>query len=73
MDNKQHSDDEWLCEMVIGIDELRMLYDHICYSIEVWPGTPKRPYTEQQLLMDLKTKCFAMIMEYNITHSESNK
>ena len=31
-------EEEWMLTMHMGIDEVRMLYDHICYSIKIWPG-----------------------------------
>tara|TARA_Y100000310_G_C20414901_1_gene683828 strand:- start:488 stop:742 length:255 start_codon:yes stop_codon:yes gene_type:complete len=59
-------DEEWLLEMHMGIDEIRLLYDHICYSIETWPGSPRRPPEEQEYLHIMKNRLFAMIMEYNL-------
>ena len=50
----------------MGIDEIRLLYDHICYSIETWPGSPRRPPEEQEYLHIMKNRLFAMIMEYNL-------
>ena len=61
-------DEEWMMQITMGIDELRLLYDHVCYSIEVWPGAPRRPYEEQEYLKFLKARLFAMIMEYNLEH-----
>lgn len=61
-------DEEWMLEMHMGIDEVRLLYSHICFAIETWPGSPKRPPEEQEYLKILKTRLFAMIMEYNIEH-----
>ena len=29
-------DEEWMMQITMGIDELRLLYDHVCYSIEMW-------------------------------------
>ena len=60
---------DWYCQMNMGIDELRVFYDHICYSIEVWPGSPRRPAEEQEYLKNLKSKVFAMIMQYNLDNS----
>ena len=61
-------DEEWMMQITMGIDELRLLYDHVCYSIEMWPGAPRRPYEEQEYLIFLKARLFAMIMEYNLEH-----
>jgi len=51
----------------MGIHELRAFYDHLCYSIKMWPGSPARPVEEQQFLEYLKKQTFAMICEYNLT------
>ena len=55
---------EWIMEMQMGHDEIRMLYDHICYAIQTWPGSPARPAEEQEYLQILKTRLFAMLTEY---------
>lgn len=59
-------EEEWMLTMHMGIDEVRMLYDHICYSIKIWPGAPARPAEEQEYLQILKTRLFAMIMEHTL-------
>ena len=33
---EQIPDDEWYCEINMGIDEVRALYYHLCYAIETW-------------------------------------
>ena len=66
-------DEEWWCEMKMGIKEARMMYNHICYSIEVWPGSPRRPREEQEYLKILQMRFFAMIQEYNYTHLDTDK
>lgn len=59
--------DEWYCSVNIGIDEIRFMYSHLEYSLKMWPGSPARPVEEQQFLMDMKDKYFAMLMEYNFS------
>jgi len=54
----------------MGIDELRILYDHVCFSIETWPGSPRRPAEEQEYLKYLKGKLFSMICEYQFTEGK---
>jgi|TARA_B100001094_G_scaffold251426_1_gene249254 hypothetical protein len=61
---------DWYVQLTMGIDELRLFYDHICYSIEIWPGSPARPAEEQEYLMSLKYKTYAMILQY--THDQGN-
>jgi hypothetical protein len=59
--------EEWYCSVNIGIDEIRFMYSHLQYSLKMWPGSPARPVEEQQFLMDMKDKYFAMLMEYNFS------
>tara|TARA_B100001059_G_scaffold72425_1_gene69618 strand:+ start:668 stop:898 length:231 start_codon:yes stop_codon:yes gene_type:complete len=55
---------DWYVQLNMGINELRLFYDHICYSIEIWPGSPARPAEEQEYLKSLKYKTYAMLLEY---------
>ena len=59
--------DDWRCEMSFDIKATRALYEHICYSIQMWPGAPARPLEEQEFLQSLKTSLFSSIMDYNYT------
>ena len=42
-----------------------MLYSHVCYSLEMWPGSPARPAEEQEYLRILKMRLFSMITDYS--------
>ena len=64
------SEEEWNFEWSMNIKAIRLMYSHICYSIEMWPGAPARPAEEQEFLHDMKRKLFAMITEYNFYHGE---
>ena len=59
-------DGEWYCTFSMGIDEVRLLYSTICYAFETWPGAPKRPVEEQEFLKFMRSKTFAMLMEYQM-------
>ena len=63
----EHSSEgeEWMCEWRMDINATRLMYNHICYAIETWPGSPRRPTEEQIYLHDMKTKLFAMLTDYN--------
>ena len=65
---REFNQDEWHAMFAMDIHTLRMFYNHICYSIEKWPGAPARPVVEQEFLLDLKTQVFGMIMEYNLNN-----
>jgi len=59
-------EDEWYVEMIMDIDQLRALYSVIEFAYESWPGAPRRPVEEQEYLRHMKSKLFAMILEYNM-------
>ncbi len=54
-----------------GIDEVRAMYSHLLYAIQTWPGSPARPPEEQEWLLAMKERYFAMLMEYNFSENES--
>jgi len=64
---------EFYCEWKMGIEELRLFYSHLDYSIRMWPGSPARPEIEQEFLDKLKKTTFAMIQEYNFTYLEQDE
>ena len=39
---------DWYCSMNMGIDEVRLAYQHISFALETWPGSPARPPEEQE-------------------------
>ena len=51
-------------QLLLSIEEVRMLYDHTCYSFQMWPGAPARPYDEQEFLRYLKSQLFAILAEH---------
>ncbi len=55
-------------QLYININEVRMLYNHVNYAIETWPGSPARPPEEQEYLKQLKTQLFAMISDYTFEY-----
>ncbi len=59
--------EEYDFQWYIGIGEIRMLYSHVCYAIETWPGSPRRPAEEQEYLKSLRTRLFAMIADYSFS------
>ena len=65
--------DEWNCTVSLNIYQIRALYDHVCYSIKMWPGSPARPAEEQEMLQQAKERLFAMLMEYNFEYKDADK
>ena len=61
---------DWYAQVNMGIDETRMLYSVICYALETWPGHPARPLEEQEYLMYMKGKIFAMILDYQFSEGQ---
>ena len=68
-----YGSDEWLCTMTMNIHQIRSLYDSICYAYQMWPGAPARPYEEQEFLISMKERLFAMIMEHSFEMLEIDK
>ena len=63
-------EEDFLMQIFMGIDEIRVLYSHVCYAIETWPGSPAGPPEEQEYLMNLKQRLFAMICEYQFSGTQ---
>ena len=51
--------------MFLNIEDVRLLYSHVCYSLEIWPGSPARPVEEQEYLHHFKNQLFAMMADYS--------
>ena len=58
--------DEWSGTLTFNIQGARMLYNHLDYSLKMWPGSPARPAEEQEMIINLKNHMFAMKMDYNL-------
>lgn len=58
---------QWSATITMDINAVRMWYDFICYSIQMWPGAPARPVEEQEMLHNMKMKLFTLMMEHNLT------
>lgn len=68
-----YREDEWLCTITMNIETTLALYESICYSIKMWPGSPARPAQEQEFLQSMKERLFAMIMEHNFENNEVDR
>jgi hypothetical protein len=64
---------EWSCTVDLGIDDVRALHSSIAYLIEMWPGSPARPASEQEYLHYVKNQLFAMMMDYNYNYLTGEK
>ena len=45
-DRQPSGDEDFYCESRLGINEIRMMYDSICFYLSIWPGPPTRPDQE---------------------------
>ena len=63
-------DEEWCCQVELGIHDVKSLYNVICYAYETWPGSPARPAEEQEYLRHMKQQLFSMLADYTFTHIE---
>ena len=59
-------------QMFLNIEDVRLLYSHVCYAIETWPGAPRRPVEEQEYLHSLKNRLFAMLADYSFTELDTD-
>jgi hypothetical protein len=64
-DYMEGDDDGFSYNINFNQQGMRMFYDHLCYSIEVWPGSPRRPVDEQNMLQQLKMQVFTSLLENN--------
>lgn len=64
-------EDEWHVTIKLPIEEIRLLYGHVCYGLETWPGAPRRPVEEQEYLQYLKHKLASMLMQYSFDMLDS--
>jgi len=55
-------------QIFLSIEDVRLFYDHTCYSIEKWPGAPARPVEEQEFLRHLKSQLFAMLADHTFNN-----
>jgi len=60
-------------QMFMSIQDVRLLYNHVCYGIETWPGAPRRPVEEQEYLHYLKNQLFAMLADYSFTELDTDR
>ena len=73
MNLDEHEEEDWFCEFKMGIHDVRSLYSTLCFALEMWPGSPRRPVEEQEYLIHMKQQLFAMLAEYTFTHIEGDK
>ena len=60
-------------QMFLSVDDVRAMYSLVCYSIETWPGAPRRPVEEQEYLRHLKNQLFAMLADYSFTELDADR
>ena len=73
MEFTEYDSQEWEGSINMDINGVRLLYDHFCFAIETWPGSPRRPSVEQEMLRALRDQTFTLLMEYNFTNNSVDK
>jgi len=68
-----HDPEDYDFELCLTVQDVRMLYNHICYGIETWPGSPRRPPEEQEYLKYMKHQLFAMLADYSFTELDTDR
>ena len=64
---------EYTFEMFMSIHDVKSLYGIVCFALETWPGSPRRPVEEQEYLLKIKTQLFAMIADYSFSELDADK
>ncbi len=63
--NPDHNyDEEWCCQVELGIYDVKSLYAVICYALGIWPGSPARPVEEQEHLQKLRDDLYRCILDF---------
>ena len=65
--------DEFDFEWCLSVADVRALYSIVCYSLETWPGSPRRPPEEQEYLKHVKNQLFAMLADYSFTELDTDR
>ena len=65
--NEDQEQDCWEATIAFDYLGLKTLYDHLEYSIQMWPGSPARPAQEQEFLRKLKYSVYAAMMDHTFT------
>ncbi len=55
--------------LTTDINGIRNLKSSIEYLIQVWPGSPRRPAEEQELLKDLLCQLNRIVLEHTLRDS----
>jgi len=55
--------------MNVTIDDVRLLHYCVQESIRVWPGSPARPYEEQEHMWAMRDQFQRMLLDYQFTNS----
>ena len=66
-------DEEPAYSLDLSIDAIRALHSHFEYSIQMWPGAPRRPAEEQEFLMYMKSTMFTILLEHNFENNEADR
>ena len=62
---EEDPDDKPFIQANFGINDVRLVYNSVSFFLENWPGSPPRPPEEEGYLLDMKTKLYSMLLEYN--------
>ena len=65
--------DDFVYAIDLNIDAVRALHSHLNYSLEMWPGAPRRPVEEQEFLRYLKATMFTIMIEHSYAGKDADK
>ena len=68
-----NDDDDVVYSLDLNIDAIKALHSHLEYSIQMWPGAPRRPAEEQEFLHYLRNCMFTMMLEHSFENNEADR
>ncbi len=63
----------WHCTMSMGIKETRMLHKIMSNYLNMWEDLPEKDEEQKAYLQHLQNRFFAMITDYNYSHTEAER
>jgi|TARA_A100001015_G_C14953652_1_gene697826 hypothetical protein len=65
--------DEGFYQLSMGIDDIYLMYHCVQETIKNWPGSPARPYEEQQHLWDLRDNLYRCILDHKFHFMDTDR
>ena len=63
-------EDGWMMSFDLDINAVRTLHGALDHYLEIWPGSPRRPADEQEIVKYMRNKLFMGLTDYNFHYNE---